>query len=296
MAILDLLEAGRPLVSDGATGTMLQSRGLPPGELPDLWNLTHPDDVREVHAAYVEAGSDMVCANTFGGARIHLERVGHAEHLEEINQRAVHLAREAASGQAFVVCSIGPLGEMLEPYGEMPESLAAELFAEQLSALSKALPDAVLLETFYDIREFRIAAVEAARTGLPVIGSMTFTQSGRTITGATAQAAAEAAAELGLAAFGVNCGTGPEQAIKALEAMAAGEHPPFLAQPNAGLPEAGPDGTLVYSQSPQVFAEYAPKFRDVGCAIIGGCCGSTPGHIRAVRTALGQTPRPLLSR
>lgn len=294
MKLFDALQSGRVIVSDGAMGTMLQMRGLPVGELPELWNLTHPDDVRAVHSAYVEAGANLICTNTFGGARIHLQRAGQADRLVEINQRAVEIARDACAERAMVVCSIGPLGEMLEPYGDISEEDAAAQFSEQAQALCAASPDAILLETFYDIAELRVAATAVAGAGLPVLASMTFTQHGRTITGATPQAAAETAGELGFVAFGANCGTGPEHVIRVIEAMAATDHPPLLAQPNAGLPQTQSDGTLVYTQNPQVFAEYAPKFREAGCAIIGGCCGSTPDHIRSVRTALEQAAHPLL--
>jgi 5-methyltetrahydrofolate--homocysteine methyltransferase len=274
------------LISDGAMGTMLQARGLRVGACPELWNAERPDDVLAVHTAYIEAGAELLTTNSFGGSRHKLAQYGAECRADELNAKAVEIARRAAGGDAAVVGSIGPLGVLLEPYGDLTAEDAAALYGAHAEALASAGADALLFETFYDAAELAIAVKSASGLGVPALATMTFDSGGRTMMGTSPAQAWEAVAGLGLLAFGANCSTGPDEMLPIIEALRAAGAGALIAQPNAGLPETAPDGTTVYGQSPESFGEYAPAFVAAGCKIVGGCCGSTPPHIRSIRAAL----------
>ncbi len=273
--------AGGLLISDGAWGTELQQRGLPPGAIPDSWNLTHPESVEAVARAYAEAGSKVILTNTFRANAIAMHSVAEAD-LDAINRAGVALSRRAA-GQARVFASIGPTGKMLIS-GEMSREQASAAFAAQARSLAAAGADALLIETMSDIEEARLA-VEAARlTELPVVASFAF-DSGknkdRTMMGATPEAVALAMVEAGASGVGANCGVGVELAVGICRRLHAACDLPIWIKPNAGLP-AMEGSTVHYATSAEFFASHFAALREAGADFLGGCCGSTPEFIRAL--------------
>ena len=281
--LVDRLAESNILIADGATGTMLQKAGLPVGTAPERWNLENQDAVRNHYQTYIEAGSDIILTNTFGGSYIRLEREGLAAESFSINQKAAELAQEAAGGEVLVFGDIGPTGELLEPMGTLNENVAIESFAEQARALAAGGVDAILIETMSDITEAK-AALRGARqtTDLPVIVSFSFDTRGRTMMGVKPEQAVREIWPLGVTAGGANCGRTLSETLTAIgEMQDAVPEAVLFAKPNAGLPHT--DGTeLVYDISPEIMAEYALMFAEIGVRIFGGCCGSTPDHIRAV--------------
>lgn len=278
------------LLFDGAMGTELQRRGLPPGACPELWNLEAPHLVREVHQAYREAGARILETNTFGANRVRLREYGLAERAEEINLRGVALAREVAGEEVLVAGSIGPTGRFLRPFGPLSFDEAYEIFAEQARALARGGADLLLLETFSDLGEVRaalLAAREAAE--LPVLVQLTFDESGRTVTGVTPEAAVAVLEALGAAAVGANCSTGPEAMVQVVRAMALSTTLPVSAQPNAGLPRIE-GGRTVYPLAPEEMAEWGLRLVEAGAALVGGCCGTAPPHISALSRRLEGQP------
>lgn len=288
MDFLSRLRAGPPIVADGAMGTMLQAAGLPPGKPGEYWVLERPEAVMAIHRAYMEAGAELILTCTFGGTRPRLERAGLADRVAEINRRAVEIAREATGGRAFIAGDIGPLGELLAPLGKRSYQEAVDLFAEQAAALAEAGADVLYIETMSALDEAR-AAVEGARRAaphLPVTLTFSFDHHGRTNMGVRPEQAAKAAQEWGVVAFGANCGATLEMTEEALQKMRATAPDALLiAKPNAGLPRMVA-GTPVYDTTPQEMAAFAERFLALGARIIGGCCGSTPDHIRAIAQAI----------
>jgi 5-methyltetrahydrofolate--homocysteine methyltransferase len=277
------LQAGETLIADGATGTILMAAGLPPGTPPELWNLQQPEQILQLHRAYLDAGSQIILTNTFGGSRIKLAAAGLGDRTRELNQAAVALAREAAGMEAFVAGDIGPTGELMAPFGPLTYQRALEVFAEQAEALAEAGADLVWIETMMDLEEAR-AAVTGARQAcdLPLFCSLSFGPRGRTMMGVKAGQAASELWPLGLAAIGANCGEGIDVVEPVLKEM--GEtlpDAPLIAKPNAGLPKLVGDRT-VYDMEPAAFAARIPDFVALGARILGGCCGSRPAHIAAV--------------
>jgi 5-methyltetrahydrofolate--homocysteine methyltransferase len=286
--ILSRLKKGSVIVADGAMGTMLYAAGLPPGASPEGWLLENPDPVRDVHRAYVEAGADLILTCTFGGTRTRLGQSGLAERIAEINRRAVEIAREAAGDRAYVVGDIGPMGEFLAPLGKITYEQAVEIFAEQAAALAEAGVDVLYIETMSDLNEVR-AAVEGARQagpGIPVCATLSFDSHGRTNMGVRPEQAAETLLELGVDAFGANCGATLEMTEGAVAKMhEATPQALLIAKPNAGLPHmVGQD--VVYDATPEDVAEYARRFVALGARVVGACCGSTPAHIAAIAEAV----------
>lgn len=292
---LEALQAGRTLLADGGTGTALQKLGLRPGQSPEGWMLQHPEAVRSVAEGFLRAGSDLVYSNTFGGNRVRLQASGLEGQAGEINTTAARLAREAVAGAgrpAWVLGSIGPTGEMLEPYGELEAGAARAAFAEQASALAEGGVDALVCETFMDLNEALLALEAALETGLPVLASMAFEEGGRTMMGVRAEDAVIRLTEAGAAAAGANCGLGPRALAAVLRTM-RGARPEarFLGKPNAGMPELVA-GQTVYRESAEVFAEFAREMQALGAAVVGGCCGSTAEHLAAMRAALDGAGEP----
>ena len=276
------------LVSDGATGTMLQQAGLPRRVPPERWNLENPAAVRLLCRSYVEAGAEMVTTNTFGGSRIRLKRDGLEAQVAQINRAAVRLAREGAGDGVLIIGDIGPTGELLSPLGPLSYARAVSAFAEQAAALAESGVDLLAIETMGDLQEAR-AAVEGARqaSALPVVVSFSFDTRGRTMMGVKPGDAARAVWPLGVAAVGANCGRTLSETLTAIEAMRqAVPEATLMAKPNAGLPRVEDDGAAVYDVTPETMAEYALKFAGQDVKIFGGCCGSTPAHIRAVAARL----------
>jgi len=270
------------LIGDGAMGTMLEAAGLAAGSCRELWNIEHPEKVLAVHRAYAEAGADIIETNTFfGGNPIQLAKWGLQGRAQEFNQAAVRLAREAAGERIIVSVSMGPTGEVLAPLGNLDPARAAEAFREQAAAAASAGADAATIETFYALEEIKLAVEAALAAGLPVMATMTFEPSGRTMMGVAPDAAARALTDYGATVVGANCGTGPEPMLAVVEAMLAVTDRPVMAQPNAGVPRLV-DGRSVFLETPEAMAEHASRFAGMGVKIIGGCCGTTPEHIRAI--------------
>ncbi len=286
--IVSRLQNERPIVADGAIGTMLQAAGLPMGKSPEAWLMENPDPLRDLHRAYVEAGSELILACTFGATRTRLERYGLAERVAEVNRRAVELAREAAGDEVYVAADVGPLGELLAPLGKITYPQAVEIYAEQAAALAEAGVDVLYIETMADLNEVK-AAVEGLRQGapgIPIFASLSFDTRGRTSMGVRPEEAAQALVELGMAALGANCGATLEMTLEAIAKMhEAAPDAALIAKPNAGKPRmAGQD--IVYDTTPEEMADYARRFVALGVRVVGGCCGSTPAHIAAIAKAV----------
>jgi 5-methyltetrahydrofolate--homocysteine methyltransferase len=282
--LIERLKAGEVLVSDGAMSTQMQNHGLSSGDCPEEWNVTNPEAVASVYRFYVEAGSDLISTNTFGGNPLKLDRYGIASRTEELNEAGIRLAKQEAAGRALVIASIGPTGHLIEPLGELSADDAYAAFKRQVEAVALAGADAILFETFFDLTEIEQGIKAALPTGLPVICTMTFDSAGRTVMGLDAARAAQALLDLGASVVGSNCGVGPDAMLAVVETMAkTGAH--VMAQPNAGLPHVDA-GETTYDITPATMAEYAVKFVSAGARIVGGCCGSTPAHIAAIAKAV----------
>ncbi len=277
------LAATAPVITDGAWGTQLQARGLPIGACPDAWNLTHPEQVQAVAAAYVAAGSRIILTNTFGATRINLARHGLADQAVAINRAGAELSKAAAGDQALVFASIGPSGKMLMLGETSAEELAAA-FAEQATALAAGGADGIVVETMSDLDEARLALAAAKATGLPVVVSMTFSAGkakDRTVMGVTPEQAAVALEEAGADAVGANCGLGIEEVVPICARLHAASALPIWIKPNAGLPVLV-DGVARYNTGAAEFVAHVPALLAAGASFIGGCCGSTPDFIRAL--------------
>jgi len=275
------------LTADGATGTQLQRAGLPVGAAPERWNLENPDAILRLHRSYLDAGADIILTNTFGGSRVRLERDGLGEKTVQINKAAAALARQCVGAGQFVFGDIGPTGLLLEPLGPLSYADAVRAFAEQAGALAAGGVDAILIETMSDLNEAK-AALEGARqvTDLPVLVTMSFDTRGRTMMGVRPGAAVKELWALGATAVGANCGRSLSETLTAIQEMHQAEPKAVLmAKPNAGLPQIE-DEQLVYDVSPEVMGEWSRMFVEQGVKIFGGCCGSTPAHIRAIAAAL----------
>jgi 5-methyltetrahydrofolate--homocysteine methyltransferase len=282
--IIARLNSGRVIVADGATGTMLQKAGLPAGTLAEQWVLENPAPIRDLQRAYVEAGSSLIIACTFGANRARLERAGLANRLAEVNQGAVQITREAAGDRAYVAADIGPTGELLAPIGKLTYEQALAIFAEQAAVLGQAGVDVLYVETMSDLNEMKAAVTGAqqAAPGIPIFATFSFDHHGRTNMGVKPEQAAEALQEMGVAAFGANCGATLEMTEGAVAKMhEAAPQAALIAKPNAGKPHMV-DREAVYDATPENMAEYAKKFVALGARVVGGCCGSTPEHIKAI--------------
>ncbi len=294
--LLTRLEAGT-LLTDGAMGTELYARGFGFDQSLEALNLSHPEVVKAIHRAYLEAGADLIESNTFGANRIRQEEFGLAERAADMARRGVELALEARAEagrpQVLVGASIGPLGKYLQPYGPLALETARQAFAETLTAILAAGPDVLVFETFGDLNELLLAIGEARRlSDVPIIAHMTFDEEERTALGYTPEDVARALQAAGVEAAGANCSVGPAVVVGVIERMhAAAPGLTLSALPNAGLP-GRVGGRLAYPSSPTYFAGYVEALRRAGAAIIGGCCGTTPHHIAAMRAALAGISRP----
>lgn len=285
--LIQSLLSRRPVVTDGAWGTELQTRGLPSGQCPDEWNLTHRDEVSEVAQAYVKAGSQIILTNTFGANRVRLAAYGLEAKAKEINRAGVEISRQAAQGRAFVFASIGPSGKFLLTGKTTPEELRVA-FAEQAQALAEAKADALVVETMADLAEARLAVAAAKATGLPVVACMVF-DSGknrdRTNFGVTPEQAVVGLLEAGADVVGANCGLGIAGYIPVCQRLHAAANCPIWIKPNAGLPIIEED-QIVYRTSPQEFADQVPALVQAGASFLGGCCGTNPRFIQALKNKL----------
>lgn len=287
------LLAERPwLLADGATGTNLFARGLATGEAPDLWNLERPDAVRAHYQDFIAAGSDIVLTNTFGGTANRLKLHKAEDRVREINALGAKLLREQAAkaGRPVVVAgSMGPTGDLFQPLGPLSHADGVAAFKAQAEGLAEGGADVLWIETLSSTEEIAAAVEGAASTGLPVVVTLSFDTNGRTMMGVTPGQWAEAAhgQAVPLAAYGGNCGVGAPELLAALLALKAASGPAdvLVAKSNCGVP-AWVEGQIVYSGTPELMADYARLARDAGARIVGGCCGTTPLHVTAMRQAL----------
>ena len=288
---LEQIRQGRVLVSDGATGTYLQQHGLEAGGCPEGLNADAPEVVRGMAAAYFEAGSQMVETNSFGGSRYMLAKYGFGERVEELNRLGAELARSVAPPGRFVLGSIGPTGEFLEPNGTATETEMFDVFAEQARGLAAGGVDAFCVETMSDLAECTLA-IRAAKevSGLPVVATMTFDKGPRgffTMMGITPAGAAEQLSAAGADLVGSNCGIAIDHMIEIIADMRAATRTPILTHINAGIPRIE-SGQIVYPDTPEMMAECIPRVVQAGANVVGGCCGTSADHVRAFVEACRQ--------
>jgi 5-methyltetrahydrofolate--homocysteine methyltransferase len=290
-----LLDGRDWLLADGATGTSLFNMGLEAGEAPELWNEQQPAKVRALYDGAIGAGSDLFLTNTFGGNASRLKLHDAARRVHAINRTAAAIGREAAeaAGRPVLVAgSMGPTGEIMAPLGPLTIESAAQMFEEQARGLIEGGADLLWVETISAPEEFQAAALGIARTGAPWCGTMSFDTAGRTMMGLTSADMVAMVAELPYPplAFGANCGVGASDLLRTILGMASAEPDrPLIAKGNAGIPKFV-EGHIHYDGTPELMAVYAVLARDSGAKIIGGCCGTTPAHLVAMRTALETTP------
>lgn len=278
----------RTLLLDGSMGTMLQVYGLKLEECSEGWNISHPQVVQKSHQEYIKAGADVILTNTFGANRIKLSSYGREKNILKINEVAVNIANGAINKEKssekrmFIAGSVGPTGKILEPYGDLKVSEVYGNYKEQAVILEKAGVDLIILETFYDLEEIK-AALKATKenTNLMVIASMTFDKNLKTIYGVDPERAVIVLENEGAEGVGANCGNGPEVSYKVLKIMKKVSKTYLMVEPNAGMPELI-KGKVVYPASPKIMADYTEKFVKLGINLIGGCCGTTPLHIKAM--------------
>lgn len=285
-----LVAAGKTLVSDGAWGTLLQAKGLQAGECPELWNVTHPDEVASIALAYIEAGADTVETNSFGANRFKLKNFGLEDRVYELNMKAAELSRKAAGADKYVLGSIGPTGKMLI-MGDVTEDELYEAFKEQAMALYEGGADALVIETMTAVDEAAIA-VKASRENTPceVICTMTFdrtvTNEYFTMMGVSPTEMAETLTAAGATIIGANCSNGIKGMIEVTkEIRKVDKNIPILIHANAGMPELQ-NGCTVFPESPEMMAGHVAELVDAGANIVGGCCGTTPEHIHQLAVAL----------
>jgi 5-methyltetrahydrofolate--homocysteine methyltransferase len=284
---LDRIKAGDIIVADGAMGTMCFEAGLKAGDCPELWNIEHPDLIQKITQSYFEAGSEIVHTNTFGGTGLKLAPYGLQTRASELNSEAVKIARRAVGDKAYISGSCGPCGKILKPYGDSEPEIIYAAFREQIDALIKAGVDAVTIETMVDLEEAKLA-IKAAReisATIPIMATMTFDSTPNgffTIMGVSVEDAAKGLEEAGADLIGSNCGNGIENMVKIAAEFRNVTKMPLIIQSNAGMPKVE-NGKTVYAETPDMMAEKAREMLDLPVSVIGGCCGTTPDHIRALR-------------
>ena len=290
MSLLERIKENKTLLADGAMGTMLFQKGLEQGTASESINLTRPKILEEIAVAYKEAGSDILLTNTFGGSPLKLKMAGLDDQTEEINKAAIEAVRRACGDTSYIAASVGPSGKMLKPYGDVEPEVMKENFKRQISALAHAKVDAICIETMTDIHE-AIIAVKAAKEiagDIPIICTMTFDakkKGFKTIMGVSIEQACKELVDAGADIIGSNCGNGIENMLKIATEFKQHSEVQLIFQANAGLPETVA-GKLVYKETPEMMAQAAKKIVDLGVAIIGGCCGTSPDHIKAFRHML----------
>ena len=290
-ALTELLATRDWLMLDGATGTNLFAMGLESGEAPELWNVDQPDRIRALHRGFIEAGSDLILTNSFGGTRYRLKLHDAQGRVRELNRAAALIARECAdaAGRPVIVAgSVGPTGEILQPVGTLPHADAVAAFREQIAALMEGGVDVIWAETISSEEEFRAVAEAVEAEGAPFCGTLSFDTAGRTMMGVTSSAFAGIAESLPHPpiAFGANCGTGAPDLLRTVLGLTAADPGAIvIAKANAGIPRYV-EGEIEYDGTPELMARYARLARDAGARLVGGCCGTKPEHLVAMRAAL----------
>ena len=281
-------------IFDGAMGTMLQEAGLPTGACPELWNIEQPTIITEIHKRYIDSGADIIETNTFGANRIKLTHYGLQDKVSLINSAAVRAARAACGPNTKVAGSVGPTGKLIAPIGDLTFDYAYEVFFEQITALHQADVDMILIETIIDIQEMRAALLAAkAATNKPIICQMSFGADGRTVTGTDPVTAAIILEAMGADIIGANCSLGPAQLLDVVKKLASATKCPISIQPNAGMPKLINKQTI-FPMSPEEIGTWAPRLALAGARYIGGCCGTTPEHIKAIKDAVKNLALPPL--
>lgn len=270
---------------DGATGSNLQKRGMPTGVCPELWICEHPEVLQGLQREYVEAGSDIVYAPTFGGNRIKMKEYGLLERIEEINTRLVQISKEAVGTDAYVAADITMTGAQLEPLGDLKFEELIDVYRQQLQIVSKAGVDLIVVETMMSLQETRAAVLAAKEVcpELPIMTTLSFSESGKTLYGADAAATVVALQELGVDAVGLNCSAGPDKMKPVYEMMKSVTKVPLIVKPNAGLPQIDAEGNTCYDMGPDEFKGYMKEIVEAGANILGGCCGTSPEYIKALK-------------
>jgi 5-methyltetrahydrofolate--homocysteine methyltransferase len=287
---LEKIESGAILVADGAMGTMLFERGLEQGKCPEALNISNSDILQEIAELYMEAGADIIQTNTFGGSPMKLADYGLEDKTEKINEKAVEAVRKAVGKDAYISGSCGPSGKLLQPYGEAEPERLYKGFYRQIKALIEAGVDIICVETMTDIQE-SVLAVTAAKeisNDVPVMSTMTFDETPKgffTIMGSSVQDVVKALKQAGAQVLGSNCGIGIEKMIRIAVEFRRSSTLPILIQANAGIPDMK-DEKLIYPETPDFFAQKTVNLIEAGVNIIGGCCGTTPQHIRAIRNVV----------
>ena len=292
-----LLGEKTTLLADGATGTNFFKMGLQSGDAPELWNVDHPDRVAAHYRSFIDAGSDLVLTNSFGGTRYRLKLHNAQDRVHELNHAAATILREVVEGydrDIIVAGSIGPSGEILAPLGSLEHEDAIDGFAEQALALEEGGADVLWIETMSSREEVECAVKGAQQASLPIVFTMSFDSNGRTMMGVGAADVMQLNQRLGVHACGTNCGIGASEVVVTIANLNACKPNPdeeviLVAKANCGIPEFV-DGEIVYNGTPEIMARYAVMARDAGARIVGGCCGTTPEHVMAMREALDSTP------
>lgn len=277
------------LVLDGAWGTEMIKRGLVPGECPELWNLNRPDDIRAIAGSYQRAGADIILTNTFGGNYFKLKKIGFSSKVKQINKRGVELSKEVAK-DSLVFASIGPTGEFLEPLGLIKEEEMIACFKQQVEAFIEGGADGVVIETMSDLNEAK-CALRAVKenSNFPVAVSMTFSKGEKeyaTVMGITPEKAAKELEKSGADIVGANCSFGIEDMVEVARIMRSVTHLPLWIKPNAGVPQLK-EGKIIYPETPEQMVKFVPDLIKEGVSMIGGCCGTTPEHIRLIAREVG---------
>ncbi len=285
-SFLEVIKENKTLVSDGAWGTFLQAEGLRSGECPEEWNISHPDVVKNIAKSYIEAGSDMVETNTFGGSRHKLNMFGLGERTYELNKAGAALSREAAGDDKWVIGSIGPSGAILM-MEEVSEDELYQDFLEQVKGLADGGIDAFCIETFSALDEAELAIKAAKTTGLPIMCTFTF-ENGFTMMGVTPEVYAEKMLELDVDVLGTNCGNGLDGMVDYVTAIKhVAPDRPIIIHANAGLPVIKGSETL-YPETPEHMSSFVPAILKAGACIVGGCCGTTPEHIKSIKNIVSE--------
>jgi len=288
-SFLDRMNAGQVLVSDGATGTNLQRSGLPVGVVAEAWVLDNKDEIFRLHQSFIQAGADILLTCTFGATRLRLDASNLADQCEAINRRAVEITRAAVADQdVYVAGSIGPLGHMLAPLGDVSVAEAEANYREQAALLCEGGVDLIVIETQFDINEAGAAVrgVRAVAPTIPLVCSFSYDRGIRTMMGVKP---ADMAAQIGamdVDILGINCGRSLDENLSALEALRAATGKPLWFKPNAGLPDLGPDGEPTYSVTPEAMGAMVPAWIDRGAQVVGGCCGTSPEHLAQIARAV----------